>query len=104
MGQSAAQALEKKTSKARVSVPVTPEVLQEIDSRARRLSVSRSTLMSRLLQYGLEAEQQKRDQLAQKVRQLRECADPNEAERLGDELGKMIWVWLLWNDAPGGGI
>jgi metal-responsive CopG/Arc/MetJ family transcriptional regulator len=91
MGQGTAEQLEKKPSKARVSVPVTDEVLREIDDRARRLSVSRSSLMSRLLQYGLEAEQQKREQLAQKVRQLRECADPNEAERLGNELGEMIF-------------
>jgi metal-responsive CopG/Arc/MetJ family transcriptional regulator len=91
MGQAPARQLENKASKARVSVPVTDEVLREIDDHARRLSVSRSTLMSRLLQYGLEVEQQKRDQLAQKIRQLRECTDPNEAERLGNELGEMIF-------------
>jgi len=91
MGKSTAKQPEKKPSKARVSVPVTREMLNEIDSRASRLSVSRSTLMSRLLQYGLEAEQQKRQHLAQKIRQLRECADPNEAERLGNELGEMIF-------------
>ena len=91
MAQGAAEQLEKKSSKARVSVPVTREVLKEIDGRARRLSVSRSTLMAKLLQYGLEVEQQRRDQLAQKIRQLRECADPDEAERLGNELGEMIF-------------
>ena len=95
MGHGAAKELDKNPSKARVSVQVTPEVLQEIDNRARRLSVSRSTLMARLLQYGLEAEQQKRDHLAQKIRQLRECADPNEAERLGNELGEMIFAVTL---------
>ena len=47
--------------------------------------------MSRLLQYGLEVEQQKRDQLLQKIHDYRECADPIEAERLGDELGEMIF-------------
>jgi hypothetical protein len=43
-------------------VPVTSEVLNEIDSPASRISVSRNTLTVRLLQDGLEAEQQKRDQ------------------------------------------
>jgi hypothetical protein len=47
--------------------------------------------VARLLQYGLEAEQQKRDQLAQKIRQLRECTDSNEGERLGNELGETIF-------------
>jgi metal-responsive CopG/Arc/MetJ family transcriptional regulator len=91
MGQGTAKELDKKPSIPRYSVPVTPEVLQEIDNRARRLCVSRSTLMARLLQYGLEVEQQKRDQLAQKIGQLRDCTDPNEAERLGNELGEMIF-------------
>jgi len=66
-------------------------MLREIDARANRLSVSRSAFMTRLLQWGLEAEKQRRDQLAQKMRQYRECADPVEAERLGDELGEMIF-------------
>jgi len=47
--------------------------------------------MSRLLPYGLEAEQRKRQHLAQKIRQLRECADPKDAERLGNEPGEMIF-------------
>jgi metal-responsive CopG/Arc/MetJ family transcriptional regulator len=91
MGQGTAKQIEKRPSKARVSVPVTNEVLNEIDSRASRLNISRSTLMSRLLQYGLEVEQQKRDQLVQKIHDYRECADPIEAERLGNELGEMIF-------------
>jgi len=91
MGQGTAKQLKDKLSKARVSVPVTREVLNDIDSRASRLGVSRSALLAKLLHYGLEAEQQKRDQLAQKIRKLRECADPIEAERIGDELGEMIF-------------
>ena len=83
--------LERKSSHHRVSVPVPDEILHEIDNRANRLRVSRSTLLSRLLRLGLEAEQQQRDQLAQKIRRYRECADPIEAERLGDELGEMIF-------------
>ena len=56
-----------------------------------KLNISRSTFLGRLLRSGLEAEQQKREQLAQKIRRYRECADPAEAERLGDELGEMIF-------------
>jgi metal-responsive CopG/Arc/MetJ family transcriptional regulator len=82
---------EKKPPAARVSVPVSDEMLQEIDNRAHRLGVSRSALMARLLGWGLEAEQQKRDDLAQRVRQLRETADPNEADRIGNELGELIF-------------
>jgi Zn-dependent peptidase ImmA (M78 family) len=66
-------------------------MLHEIDERAQRLGVSRSVLLTRLLQWGLEAEKQKREQLAEKVRRLRETTDPLEAERLSDELGEMIF-------------
>ena len=75
----------------RVSVPVSSEVLQQIDARAERAGVSRSAFLARLLQYGLEAEEQKREQLMQKIRRYRDCADPAEAERLGNELGEMIF-------------
>jgi metal-responsive CopG/Arc/MetJ family transcriptional regulator len=75
----------------RVSVPVTKEMLGEIETRAQRAGVSRSAFLSRLLKYGLEAEQQKRDQFAQKIRQYRECAVPTEVERLGNEIGEMIF-------------
>jgi hypothetical protein len=90
MGRATAKQLEKPSS-TRVSVPVTGAMLHEIDDRALRLGVSRSVLLSRLLQWGLEAEKQKRQQLADKVCRLRETADPGEAERLSDELGEMIF-------------
>ena len=83
--------LEEKLAPSRVSVPVTNEMLQEIEMRAQRAGVSRSTFLTRLVRYGLEAEQQKRDHFAQKIRQYRECADPTEVERLGNEIGEMIF-------------
>ena len=83
--------MRKQSTPSRVSVPVTNEMLHEIEERAHRSGVSRSAYLTRLLQWGLEAEKQKRDQLTQKIRRYRECADPAEAERLGDELGEMIF-------------
>lgn len=75
----------------RVSVPISSEMLQKIDARAERAGVSRSAFLARLVQYGLEAEEQKREQLAQKIRRYRDCADSAEAEQLGNELGEMIF-------------
>ena len=83
--------LEEKSAPSRVSVPVTSEMLEEIATRAERAGVSRSTFLARLLKYGLEAEQQKRDDFTQKIRKYRESADPTEVERLGDEIGEMIF-------------
>ena len=83
--------LEERLTPLRVSVPVTNEMLSEIEMRAQRAGVSRSAFLSRLVKYGLEAEQQKRDRFTQKIRQYRECADPTEVERLGNEIGEMIF-------------
>jgi hypothetical protein len=83
--------LEEKPASSRVSVPVTNEMLQEIETRAQRAGVSRSTFLTRLVKYGLEAEQQKRDHFTQKIRQYRESTDPGEVERLGNEIGEMIF-------------
>jgi metal-responsive CopG/Arc/MetJ family transcriptional regulator len=91
MKQGAAMEPEKKQSSQRVSVTVTDEMLHEIDNRADRAGVSRSIFLARLLQLGLEAEQQKRDRFVQKIRQYRDCSDPSEAARLGNELGEMIF-------------
>ena len=91
MNHGTAMQLEEKLAPSRVSVPVTNEMLQEIEMRAQRAGVSRSTFLKRLLQYGLEAEQQKRDHFAQKIRQYRESTDPTEVERLRNEIGEMIF-------------
>ena len=82
---------EQKPASSRVSVPVTDEMLKEIETRTQRAGVSRSTFLTRLLNYGLEAEQQKRDHSTQKIRQYRESTDPGEVERLGNEIGEMIF-------------
>ena len=74
-----------------MSVPVTNEMLEKIESRAKRAGVSRSNFMTRLLQYGIEAEQKKRDQFVQKIRQYRDSTDPAEVKLLGDEIGEMIF-------------
>jgi metal-responsive CopG/Arc/MetJ family transcriptional regulator len=83
--------VEEKPVTLRVSVPLTSEMLEEIETRAERAGTSRSAFLTRLVKYGLEAEQQKRDHFEQKIRRYRECTDPAEAERLGNEIGEMIF-------------
>lgn len=83
--------IEEKSAPQRVSVPLTNEMLEEIDVKAERAGVSRSAFLTRLVKYGLEAEQQKRDNFMKKMRQYRECGDKTEAEQLGNEIGEMIF-------------
>jgi len=44
-----------------------------------------------LLREGIESERNKKQHLEETLRRYRECTDPQEAQRLGDELGAMIF-------------
>ncbi len=81
----------KNRAKTRVSVALTSEILNEVSARAEKYSMSLNRTIWQLLRTGLEAERQKKQHLEEMLRQYRECADPREAERLGDELGAMIF-------------
>jgi len=77
--------------KARVSVALTQELQNEVSARAKQNGMSLNRAILQLLGAGLEAERQKKQRLEEMLREYRECADPREAERLGDELGAMIF-------------
>jgi hypothetical protein len=83
--------VQEKSALVRVSVPLTNEMLHDIEMRADRAGLSRSAFLTRLVQYGLDAEQQKRELFTQRIRQHRESTDPAEVERLGNEIGEMIF-------------
>ena len=80
-----------KESLGRVSVALTPEVYREVSARAEEHDMSLNRTILQLLRAGLEAERHKKERLEEMLRQYRECADPNEAERLANELGAMIF-------------
>ena len=81
----------KKEAPGRVSVALTPEVYAEVAARAEQNDISLNRAILQLLRAGIDAERQKKQRLEEMLRQYRECADPKEAERLGDELGAMIF-------------
>jgi len=77
--------------KARVSVALTPEMQNEVSVRAKQNGLSLNRAILQLLHAGLEAERQKKQRLEEMLREYRDCGDPREAQRLGDELGAMIF-------------
>ncbi len=80
-----------KNEPGRVSVALTPEIYAEIKARADQNEISLNRAILQLLRAGLEAESQKKQRLEEMLRQYRECTDAREAERLGDELGAMVF-------------
>ena len=76
---------------ARVSVTLAPEIYSEIIARAEENDMSLNRAILQLLRAGLEAERQKKQRLEEMLHQYRKSTDPQEVERLGDELGAMIF-------------
>jgi hypothetical protein len=91
MAKDAVTIAAKNEATARVSVALTPELHREISARAEQYDLSLNRAILQLLRAGLDAEREKRKRLEEMLREYRECADPREAERLGDELGAMIF-------------
>jgi hypothetical protein len=75
----------------RVSVSLPVDMYQEITARAAEHDMSLNRTILQLVRSGIEAENQKQQKLAQMLRQSRDCPDQNEAERLANELGAMIF-------------
>lgn len=91
MSQAPAMLATPKEIPPRISVTLPADIYQEITARAEEHDMSLNRTIIQLLRSGLEAENQKQQRLAQMLRQYRECPDQNEAERLADELGAMIF-------------
>ncbi|MGA3238030.1 MAG: toxin-antitoxin system HicB family antitoxin [Bryobacteraceae bacterium] len=81
----------KKESIGRVSVALPPDLHAEIGDRAEQNDISLNRVIVQLLRAGLEAERQKKQRLEEMLLRYRESTDPQEVERLGDELGAIIF-------------
>jgi len=62
-------------------------IRQSIREKTRRLSCNR--MLVERIENGIEAEERKHSELL--VEKFREAADPEEAKRLGDKLGLMVF-------------
>jgi metal-responsive CopG/Arc/MetJ family transcriptional regulator len=91
MIEDAAMLATKKESIGRVSVALPPDLHAEIGDRAEQNDISLNRVIIQLLRAGLEAERQKKQRLEEMLVRYRESTDPQEVERLGDELGAITF-------------
>ena len=91
MSEDASILAAKREAPGRLSVALTPEIYGEVSARAEKNGISLNRAILQLLRAGIEAESRKKQRLEEMLRRYRECTDPREAERLGDELGAMIF-------------
>jgi hypothetical protein len=78
-----------KTVRQSVSLPVSVAAQVRSMAKSRRLSSNRMLL--ELIENGIEAEKRRQQEFFELAERFRSATDPEEAKRLGDELGRMVF-------------
>jgi hypothetical protein len=79
----------KKTVRQSVSMPAN--VADQVRSMAKRRHLSANRMLVELIEDGLEAEKRKQKEFFELAERFRATTDDAEAQRLGDQLGRMIF-------------
>ena len=79
----------KKTVRQSVSLPANIAAQVRGMAKTRRLSSNR--MLVELIENGIEAEKRKQQKFFELAELFRSATDPEEAKRLGDELGRMVF-------------
>ena len=80
---------ENKTVRQSVSLPANLAAQVRTLAKTRRLSSNR--MLVELIENGIEAEKRKQQKFFELAERFRSTTEPNEAKRLGDELGRMVF-------------
>ena len=75
----------------RQSVTLPSNLAKSVRTMAKRKRTSASRMLVELLEEGIEARKQKEKAFYDLAGRFRAATDPKEAERLGDELGRMVF-------------
>jgi len=75
----------------RQSVSLPAKVAAQVRTLAKTRKVSSNRMLVELIENGIEAEKRKQQEFFELAEKFREAADPDEAKRLGDELGRMVF-------------
>ena len=78
-----------KTVRQSVSLPAN--VAAQVRSLAKTRKLSSSRMLVELIESGVEAEKRKQQEFFKLAERFRSATDPEEAKRLGDELGRMVF-------------
>ncbi len=78
-----------KTVRQSVSLPANVAAQVRRLAKSRRLSANR--MMVELIENGIEAEKRKQEEFFDLAERFRNTTDPDDAKRLGDQLGRMVF-------------
>ena len=79
-----------KTVRQSVSLPSTIAARVRSMAKARKLSANR--MLVELIEHGIDAEKRKQQEFFELAERFRNTTDRDEAKRLGDELGRMVFT------------
>jgi hypothetical protein len=80
-----------KEKTVRQSLTLPAKVATQVRSMAKRRRLSAKRMLIELVEEGLEAKQQKEKAFYELAERFRVASDPKEVERLGEELGQMVF-------------
>jgi hypothetical protein len=75
----------------RQSVTLPPDLARTVRKMAKAKRTSANRVLVELVEEGLEARAQKEKAFFELAERFRNASDPHEAERLGEELGRMVF-------------
>ena len=78
-----------KTVRQSISLPATTAAKVRSLAKTRKLSSNR--MLVELIENGIEAEKRKQQEFFELAERFRNTDDPEEAKRLGDQLGRMLF-------------
>lgn len=78
-----------KTVRQSVSLPA--KVAAQVRTLAKNRRLSSNRMLVELIENGIEAEKRKQQEFFELAQRFRSTNDPQEAKRLGDELGRMVF-------------
>ena len=79
----------KKAVRQSVSLPLN--VAAQVRSLAKTRRVSANRMLVELIENGMEAEKRKQREFFDLAERFRNATDPDEAKRLGDQMGRMVF-------------
>ena len=75
----------------RQSVSLPPRLAKQVDSMAKSRKLSKNRMLLELIENGIDADKRKQQEFFALAERFRNEQDPETANRLGDELGRMVF-------------
>ena len=75
----------------RQSVTLPSSIATKVRSLAKHRRLSANRILVELIESGMQAEEQKQREFFALTERFRAATDPEEVQRLGDELGRMVF-------------